>query len=213
MEIIPAILTDSSVKFKDLVLRIEPYAKRVHIDIADGIFVPNKTVTGYEEIKETSSDLKFDVHLMVVEPASHLKEWLYTQADRFIIHAESQGDLGLLMDELHKNKRKVGLALNPETEISKVEPFLSKVDLIQFMTVHPGFQGGEFVEKDLEKVKEFNKKYPQIPIAVDGAMHVETAKLAVAAGASIIVVGGHLLFENRDIREAIKELEESCMTL
>ena len=167
IEIIPAILTDSSSKFKDLILKIEPYAKRVHIDIADGVFVPNKTITGYEEIKEVESALKFDVHLMVVEPAAHLKEWLYTQANRFIIHVESQG-VAECIKILNEHNRKVILALNPETSIDKLEQYLaggspvqsrardeiaSPEDRgaatlygIQFMTVHPGFQGNEFVE-------------------------------------------------------------------
>src|SRR3989338_6776413 len=116
-EIIPAILTDSSDKFKELVRKLEPHVKRVHIDIADGIFVPNKTITGYIEMKEMSSTgspqvesaLKFDIHLMVQKPQSVIKEWFVTHADRFLIHAESETDLGQLIDEIHQNDRKVGL--------------------------------------------------------------------------------------------------------
>ena len=209
-EIIPAILTDSALKFKDLVFRLEPYTQRIHIDVADGVFVPNKTFVVYEELDKVEAAVKFDIHLMVKQPAAHLREWLYTHADRFIIHVESEGDLGSVIEEFHKNHRKVGLTLNPETSTDKLEPFVTKVDFVQFMTVHPGFQGGEFVESVLDKVREFNKKYPKIPIAVDGSMHVETARLAVNAGASIIVVGGHVLFENRDLGEAINELKQSC---
>jgi len=212
IEIIPAILTDSSLKFKELLLKLEPYTTRVHVDVADGIFVPNKTITGYNEIKEIESAVKFDVHLMVVQPEIHLKEWLYTHADRFLIHIESEGDPSVLIDELHKNKRKVGLVLNPETSPDKLEPFIKKVDLVQFMTVHPGFQGGEFVQEVIDKVRDFHKKYPKVLIAVDGAMHVETAKLAVDAGASIIIVGGHILFEHKSVQEAILELKEVCTT-
>ncbi len=210
VEIIPAILTDSSEKFKELVHKLESYTGRIHIDIADGIFVPNKTITGYDEIKQIESALKFDVHLMVEKPEEHLKEWIRTHADRFIIHAESKSDLTVLVDELHKNGRKVGLAFNPETDSGKFKDLINKIDFVQFMTVHPGFQGGQFVESVLERAREFKNEYPNISIAVDGSMHLETAKLAVAAGASIIVVGGHILLENRNVGEAIEELNKSC---
>ena len=121
MEIIPAILTDSSLKFKELVRKIEPYATRVHVDIADGVFVPNKTIKGYEEIKDIESSLKFDVHLMVDKPEEVLKEWFFTHADSFFIQAESKTDLSAVIDEIHKNDRRVGLVLNPETEIEKIK--------------------------------------------------------------------------------------------
>jgi len=211
IEIIPAILTDSPIKFKELMLRVEPYTKRVHIDIADGEFVPNKTITGYEELMMIEAAVKFDVHLMVKRPHDIIKDWLHSYADRFIIHVESEGNLMEIIETLKKGKRSVGLALNPETDMGKVDSFLGKVDFVQFMTVHPGFQGGEFVAKILDKVRDFHAKYPEMPIAVDGSMHVETAKLAVSAGASIIVVGGHILFENKSVEASIKELQEACM--
>src|SRR3989344_5713411 len=120
MEIIPAILTDSSAKFKELVRKLEPYTHRIHIDIADGEFVPNKTVTGYEEVKDIEAATKFDVHLMVKEPQEMMKEWLYSHADRFIIHAESDVDLGEIIKIIKEHDREVGLALNPETDFEKV---------------------------------------------------------------------------------------------
>ena len=209
MEIIPAILTDSSVKFKDLVLRLEPYSQRIHLDIADGIFVPNKTITGYEEIKGIESASKFDVHLMVVEPAKYLKEWLYTHADRFIIHVESQGDLPALIDELRKNNRKVGLALNPETSTEKLENYLDKIDFVQFMTVHPGFQGAEFVKEVVDKIASFHSKYPDIIIMSDGGITPETGPALVKAGVSELVSGSYVI-KNPDVQKALEELKNSC---
>lgn len=210
MEIIPAILTDSSIKLKDLVLRIEPYAMRTHLDIADGVFVPNKTITGYDEIKDIESASKFDVHLMTVEPAKYLKEWLYTHADRFIIHVESQGDLTALIDEFHKNNRKVGLALNPETPTDRVEQYLDKADFIQFMTVHPGFQGAQFVAEVVDKIEAFHKKYPDIIIMADGGITPETAPGLIRAGVSVLVSGSYIV-GSQDIGQAIKELKK-CTT-
>jgi ribulose-phosphate 3-epimerase len=206
VEIIPAILTDSRDKFKDLVLRIEPHAKRAHIDIADGGFVPNKTVNGHDVIKEIESALKYDIHLMVSKPQDIIKEWFYTHADRFIIHAESDADLGEVIQTLKSEKRSVGLALNPETSADKIEKYLNDTNFVQFMTVHPGFQGGQFVEEVVDKIKSFHEKYPDIMIMCDGAITPETAPKLVAAGASVLVSGSYII-KSEDFGKAIEELK------
>lgn len=208
IEIIPAILTDSSVKFKDLVLRLEPYAKRIHLDIADGVFVPNKTITGYDEIKVIESASKFDVHLMVKNPGEHLKEWFYTHADRFIIHAESETNIDEVIQKIKEHKRKIGLALNPETHVPEAG-LLEKVDFVQFMTVHPGFQGGEFVSEVVDKIAAFHVKYPDIMIMCDGGITPETAPDLIKAGASQLVSGSYII-KSQNIENAIKELGESA---
>lgn len=210
-EIIPAILTDSSAKFKELVRKLEPYASRIHIDIADGEFVPNKTVTGYDELREIEAGVKFDIHLMVENPEKYLKEWLHTHADRFIIHAESKGDLSGLVGELHKNGRKVGLAFNPETDPGKFKELVSKVGLVQFMTVHPGFQGGEFVSEVVDKIRKFHNENPDIIIMSDGSTTPETAPQLVRAGASVLVSGSYVI-KSLDMKKAIEELKKSCTT-
>src|SRR3989344_2369096 len=123
-EIIPAILTDSSAKFKELVRKLEPYTHRIHIDIADGEFVPNKTISGYEEVKDIEAATKYDVHLMVKEPQKMIKEWFYSHADRFIIHVESEVSLSEIIKTIKEHDRKVGIALNPETSFEKIEEYL-----------------------------------------------------------------------------------------
>ena len=206
VEIIPAILTDSSLRFKELIRKLEPYIHRIHIDIADGEFVPNKTVQGYEELKEIEAAVKFDVHLMVEKPEEHLKEWLHTHADRFIIHVESKGDLLTVINELYKNRRKVGLSLNPDTPVDKIEKYLNEVDFIQFMTVYPGFQGGSFVTEVVDKIALFHKKHPDIIIMCDGGIAPETAPGLVKVGASVLVSGSYIV-KSQNIEEAIKNLK------
>lgn len=210
MEIIPAILTDSSLKFKDLILRIEPYAQRVHLDIADGVFVPNTTITGYDEIKGIETALKFDVHLMVQKPAEHLKEWFFTQAERFIIHVESEGDLDGTIKIIKDNQRRVGLVLNPGTSVDKIEKHLDQVDFVQFMTVYPGFQGATFVAEVVDKISEFRKKYPDIMIMADGGITPETAPKLIGAGVSALVSGSYIV-KSENIEQAIKNLNQ-CTT-
>src|SRR3989344_5273533 len=134
IEIIPAILTNSSEEFDKEVRLIEPYAKRAHLDIADGIFVPNETVKGYREVSLVSTGLMFDVHLMVKDPVSHINLWESDKADRFIVHIESE-DVANAIKELRQRNKGVGLALNPDTPARNIESFVNMVDFVQFMTV------------------------------------------------------------------------------
>lgn len=206
IEVIPAILTDSPIKFKDLVFRIEPYTKRIHLDIADGQFVPNKTIVGADEIMEIESAVEFDIHLMVSNPQEVLRRWMFTHADRYIIHIESEGDIAKAIGQVKDIGRGVGLAIKPETSVEKMEPYLKSVDFVQFMTVHPGFQGGEFVGEVVDKISAFHKKYPDIMIMADGGITPETAPHLVEAGASVLVSGSYIV-KSENIKEAIKELK------
>ncbi len=208
MEIIPAILTDSPIKFKEFVRKLEPYTARIHVDIADGVFVNSKTVMGYEEVKDIEATVKFDVHLMVQKPQDHLKEWFYTHADRFIVHAESQVDLGDIIKTIKEHKRKVGLALNPETNFDKIEGYLNKVDFVQFMTVHPGFQGAEFVNEVVDKIASFHSKYPDIIIMCDGGITPETVPGLVKAGVSVLVSGSYII-KSPNTEKAINDLRSA----
>jgi len=228
IEIIPAILTDTSTRFKELVRKIEPYTSRIHVDVADGEFVSNLTVKGYNEIKETESAVKFDVHLMVKRPQDLMKEWYYTYADRFIIHAESEVVLADIIKVIQEHGRKVGLALNPETQVEKIEPYLlrsvrssasrrsrnktsenktiSGIDFVQFMTVHPGFQGGKFINEVIDHISLFHNKYPDIIIMCDGGITPETAPKLVKAGATVLVSGSYVV-RSPDMGKAIEELK------
>ena len=208
-EIIPAILTDSSLKLKELVRKIEPYAQRVHIDIADGEFVPNKTVNGYDDIMQIETSLKFDVHLMVKLPELPMKEWLLTHADRVIFHIEAVADFEKMIGNLHTSGKKAGVAINPETSITDLEPLLMQIDFVQFMTVHPGFQGGKFALEVVDKIASFHAKYPDIMIMADGGITPETVPALVGAGVSELVSGSYII-RSENFEEAINKLKESC---
>lgn len=209
IEVIPAIIAYSREELEQKIKLIEPYVDRVHLDIMDGVFVQNKTIDGIGELKNINTHLDFDVHLMVQRPQEIIDAWLNTKADRFLIHIESEGDITSLASRIHSANKQIGMVLSPETDISRLEAILSSVDAVQFMTVHPGDYGGAFVESVLEKIKSFHNQYPDVKIIVDGAMHLETAKLAVAAGASTIVMGGHIFNEDRKISEALEEFKSN----
>jgi len=207
VEIIPAILTNSSEEFEKLVHLIEPYSQRIHLDVGDGIFVPNATIGGYSELGLVSTHLKFDVHLMVKKPLEQLSFWNNKKADRFIIHVESE-DITPVIKELRSMGKNIGLALNPDTSTQNIESFVGLVDFIQFMTVNPGFQRSDFLDHVVGKIRSFHKKYPKVTIAVDGGINPTTAKSVIEAGADILVSGSFVLKSN-SVGKAITELREA----
>ena len=211
MEIIPAILTDSSDKFKELVKKLEPYTDRIHIDVADGDLVPNKTISGYEELKDLELSVKFDIHLMVTRPQDIIDEWLNIQADRFIIHAESDVGLDSIVKKIKNQKKEVGIALNPETGVEEIEEYFGDISFVQFMTIHPGFQGQPFLDTVVDKIASFHNKYPDIIIMCDGGIIPERISKLVKAGASVLVSGSYII-KSSDFEKAINELKKSCTT-
>ena len=207
MEIVPAIIADSYAELEKQIRAVEPYVSRVHIDIMDGIFVPHKTVDGPAEIERLETKLELEIHLMVQKPENHIVRWLETRADKFLVHTESTSQFRKVIDFVREADRSIFAVLNPETAHSMLEPFIGDLDGVQFMTVHPGKHGAEFVEDIIKKIEDFHFYYPDMKIEVDGAIHEATAKQCVAAGASILAVGSHIFLENKDIGKAITELQ------
>ncbi|KKT28258.1 MAG: Ribulose-phosphate 3-epimerase [Candidatus Yanofskybacteria bacterium GW2011_GWA1_44_21] len=206
MEIIPSILTDDPADFREKIKKLELLVMRIAIDVADGTLTSSATVSGYAELNSIQTDLNIDAHLMVRNPAAILVEWLKTKAGRFFIHSESDADSGRLIDDIHSAGKKIGLVLNPETPIEKIEVFLNRIDLVQFMAVNPGFDGGHFVESVVEKIRNFHDNYPDMPIVVDGSVNPDTIPKLIAAGASEFVVGSYI-WQSQDIGQAIKKLQ------
>lgn len=208
VEIIPSILVKTKKELLEKMLAIESLVERVHLDIADGIFVPNMTISGFEEIENIETTLKIGVHLMVSKPENHILRWLETPADRFIFHIEATQKAQDVISAAKEAEREIGIALNPETDLSAIDPFASDVDFVHFMTVNPGFYGGEFVESVLDKMSDFHYFYPDKIIAVDGGVTPETAPKLVQAGASVLIAGSYI-FENKDPEKALLELRKS----
>ncbi|HZZ99546.1 MAG TPA: ribulose-phosphate 3-epimerase [Candidatus Paceibacterota bacterium] len=209
LEIVPAILAPNYDKFVEAVRKIEPFSERVHLDILDGAFTPEQTIFGYEEVGKTETKLKFDVHLMVMHPAEYVPQWLMqTNADRFFIHAEAEGNLSDIFLSIRSQGKKAGIVLNPETATGDILEYLPSIDYIQFMTVHPGGQHRPFLYDMIDKISTFHDAYPDLTIAVDGGMNPDTVHIAYAAGAQIIVSGSYIM-NSTDPAKAIAELKDN----
>src|SRR3990167_982992 len=206
VEIIPSILVKTKEEFLNKILAVENLTERVHLDIADGIFVPNMTISGFEEIESIETSLKIEAHLMVSKPENHIIRWLETQVDSLIFHIEATQKATEVIEKAKEADRRIGVALNPETPISVLANFIDQIDFVHFMTVEPGFYGGKFVSAVIDKIKDFHYFYHDKPVEVYGGVTPDTAKQLVEAGTTQLVVGSYI-WKAEDINKAIEKLK------
>ncbi len=203
-EVIPSILVKSSQEFTDKLRLVESFVGRVHVDIADGIFVPNKTIDGVDEVESADSQVLFGVHLMVSKPENHLARWLEAPIESISFHIEATNKEQQVIDEIKEADILVGIALNPATPVSSIEDYVNQLDFVHFMTVEPGFYGGEFIPDVIKKIADFHYFYPDMPITVDGGITPENATELVQAGATTLIVGSYI-FQAKEIKKALDE--------
>ena len=169
----------------------------LHLDIMDGHFVPNISF-GPQVVKAIRplTKLFFDVHLMVSKPEILLESFAKAGADEMIIHVELDKQVRSLIEKIKGLGKKVGLALNPPTPFSTVQPFLDQIDLLLVMTVNPGFGGQEFIRETIPKIQQAEAwrrdKQLSYRISVDGGINCQTAAECVLAGADTFVAGTSL---------------------
>lgn len=192
--IVPAILTDSLATFSEQLKKVEKDFSSIQIDVMDGILVENKSFTEREQVNDLNSEAYFELHFMVKDPMSEMALWTdVANVNSAVFHIESDVDPEECIRHIRKHGWKAGIALNPETPLSKALPYLKLVDEVLFMTVHPGHQGSVFVEEVLEKIKEFKKLNLNIVCSVDGGVNENTIKSVVDAGAEKLYVGSAIM--------------------
>ena len=180
-----------------------------HLDVMDGLFVKNQTVdyTYLEQLK-MSSVLLFDVHLMVQYPTKVISKYAKAGANILTIHYEAFANDKLFVKTLKKIRKlgmMAGIAIDLDTKVETIEPFLKYCDLVLVMMVKAGKGGQQFNEDALKKIKKLRKLYPNILIEVDGGINAETGSKCVKAGADILVSGSYIY--NNDAYEAIQSLK------
>jgi len=190
-------------------------ADMIHIDVMDGHFVPNLTV-GPPVIKTLRkyTKLPFDVHLMISPVHKYIKDYAEAGADIITIHPEATDNLQESIEHIKKFGKKVGVSLNPNTQIDIVEKLLVEINLVLIMSVHPGFAGQKFIPNVLDKIRELKKikdeKNLNFDIEVDGGINFDNSKLVIEAGANILVSGTTIFKNNKgDIKKNIDTLKLS----
>lgn len=182
----------------------------LQLDIMDGHFVPTISF-GVPIVRSLKTSLPLDVHLMVSNPADHVAECAALNVKNITFHTEAvtgTKDRRALIEAIHRAKATAGIALNPETPLSAIDDVIGDIDLVLIMSVEPGFGGQKFLSSVLEKVKVLRKKFPELMIQIDGGIDVQTAKLALEAGANNLVAGS-AVFGAKDRDNAIRSLRGS----
>ncbi len=186
----------------------------VHVDVMDGHFVPNITV-GPPVLKTWTAaapDLFYDTHLMIAEPMKYAEQFAEAGSGLITIHIETTERPRRDLRAIRRLGVKVGVTIKPRTPVKAIAPVLDEVDLVLVMTVEPGFGGQQIIPRTLNKVRELDlmrarEGFP-FRLEVDGGINEQTAHMAVAAGADVLVAG-HAVFKDGDVRGNVKALREA----
>jgi len=209
----PSILSANFGNLTDEIKRCERAgADMLHIDVMDGHFVPNLTI-GPPVVRSIrgTTELFFDVHLMITSPAMFVEPFHMAGADLLTFHVESEENIDAAIEKCKKLGMKCGVSINPPTSVEDVFPFLEKVDMVLVMSVNPGFSGQRFMPEALPKIVKVREKLAEIGrgdvlIEVDGGIKDTNAHLVREAGADVLVSGSYLF--GGDMPALIKKLRE-----
>ena len=182
-----------------------------HLDVMDGLFVPNISF-GMPIVSSIRKMTKkpLDVHLMIIEPERYIDKFIEIGSDILTVHIEATSEMDEILDKMKDYSIKSGIAINPDTPINKLEDYINKVDLVCLMGVHAGFGGQKFIEKTFDRLIELksliNSRDSSAVIQIDGGVDNTNSKKLKSLGADILVAGSYI-FKSSDINNAIDSLK------
>ena len=182
-----------------------------HLDVMDGLFVPNISF-GMPIVSSIRKMTKkpLDVHLMIIEPERYIDKFIEIGSDILTVHIEATSEMDEILDKIKDSSIKSGIAINPDTPINKLEDYINKVDLVCLMGVHAGFGGQKFIEKTFDRLIELksliDSRDSSAVIEIDGGVDNTNSKKLKSLGADILVAGSYI-FKSSDINNAIDSLK------
>ena len=211
IKIAPSILSADFANLERDIRRIDA-ADYVHVDVMDGVFVPNISI-GIPVVKaiRPTTKLPLDVHLMITQPVRYVEQFCGAGADLVTVHveADTEENIHAAIDKIHDKGKRAGVVLKPKTPAEAALPFLEKVELILVMTVEPGFGGQKFMADMMPKVaalrRLIDERNPSCELEVDGGVAPDTCQTCIDAGANVLVAGS-AVYKAEDIPARIAEL-------
>lgn len=185
----------------------EAGAKYMHLDVMDGLFVPSISL-GMPVIKSLrkATDVVFDTHLMINEPIRYIDDFVEAGSDIITFHLEATDKVEETINKIKAAKVKAGIVINPETPVEAIKPYLSMVDMVLIMSVHPGFGGQKYIPEATDKIRQarnfIDKAGYNIDLEVDGGVNLSNVKEVLEAGANVIVAGSAVFGNN--ITDSVK---------
>jgi ribulose-phosphate 3-epimerase len=212
IEIVPSILSADFAHLGDEIARVERGgARMLHLDVMDGHFVPNMTIGPpvVESLRKTTR-AHLDCHLMIENPDRYVKAFAQAGADSISVHLEACHHLDGVLHLIHAEGAMAGVVLNPATPVALLENVIEVADYVLLMSVNPGFGGQELIPYVLEKVRDLRelrqrKRKPQLPIEIDGGVHLDNLADVVRAGCDWIVTGS-AIFHSADAEATVREM-------
>ena len=210
-EIVPAILSHNLADAQNKIKLVEPLVRRVQIDVMDGNFVDNKTLS-VDEYANIKTPLIREAQLMVREPEAYLNDCKNFGIDLVEFHLESLGNPWSVIQKSKSLGLKVGIALNPDTPLERAREYLQSVDLVLLMSVNPGFGGQEFISETIQRIKLLRAMWPKGIIEVDGGLKKGIVGQCAKAGANFLVVGSGIFGEGNPA-QTLEELQKEAQLL
>jgi len=207
-KIIPAILTNDIEDANAKIAQLNGLVEWIQIDVMDNIFVPNISIQ-IKDLAGIEIKAKLEAHLMIKNPQAVFEDCKKLGFKRVIFHFEAVDNVADVLSEMDEFGFEKGIAINPDTDIQKIIPFLDKLDVVLFMSVYPGFQNQKFIPEVLDKIKELKKISPNTKVAIDGGVKKENIKSIAQAGVDDIDVGSAVFIDN-DPEKNLEELNNNA---
>lgn len=204
----PAILEKTTQAISQRLSAVQSLCNEVHLDVMDGDFVPNTTVNDPKAIAQIKwGKTQVSLHLMIRHPELYLRNWAFPEVSSMVVHREAVNNVADCINLIRQLDKKVALALNPNTPSYEIVDYLDELDFIMIMAVEPGFSAQAFNSDVLEKIRYIHGLKPNLPIAVDGGVSLQTKAAIIKAGGTILCANSYL-FKAEDLQAAFNLLKQ-----